>query len=89
MSSLCRRYYVIGCRTAVRSIVRGCGICRRLSARPQPPMMGQLPKERITPDIVFEHVGVDYAGPVRVKLGRVSQAYSCQGIRMCLCIAVY
>ena len=27
MSSLCRRYYVIGCRTGVRSIVRGCGIC--------------------------------------------------------------
>ena len=82
MSSLCQRYYVIGCRTAVRSIVRGCGICRRLSARPQTPMMGQLPKERITPDIVFEHVGVDYAGPVRVKLGRVRKptlvkAYVC------------
>ena len=62
--------------------MRGCGICRRLSARPQPPMMGQLPKERITPDIVFEHVGVDYAGPVRVKLGRVRKptlvkAYVC------------
>ena len=92
MSSLCQRYYIIGCRTAVRSIVHGCGICQRLSARPQPPMMGQLPmaKEQITPDIVFEHVGVDYTGPVCVKLGRVRKpTLNCQGIRVCLCIAVY
>ena len=29
--------------------------------------MGQLPFERVTPDIVFENVGVDYAGPIYVK----------------------
>ena len=40
-------------------------------AKPQPPLMGQLPMERITPDIVFERVGVDYAGPIYVKHGPV------------------
>ena len=44
--------------------------------------MGQLPVERITPDIVFEHVGVDYAGPVCLKVGHVRKptlvkAYIC------------
>ena len=29
------------------------------------------PVERITPDIVIEHVGVDYAGPVCLKVGHV------------------
>ena len=33
--------------------------------------MGQLPSERVTPDIVFSKVGVDYAGPVYIKLGAV------------------
>ena len=31
--------------------------------------MGQLPEKRITPDIVFSNVGVDYAGPVYIKRG--------------------
>ena len=33
--------------------------------------MGQLPIERVTPDIVFENTGVDYAGPVYTKYGYV------------------
>ena len=31
--------------------------------------MGELPSARVTPDIVFSNVGVDYAGPVLIKLG--------------------
>ena len=31
--------------------------------------MGQLPPERITPDMVFEHVGFDFAGPLYLKRG--------------------
>ena len=34
-------------------------------------MLGQLPVERLTPGLVFEHVGVDYAGPVMIKRGSV------------------
>ena len=32
-------------------------------------MMGQLPPERITPDMVFEHVGLDFAGMLYLKRG--------------------
>ena len=31
--------------------------------------MGQVPTERVTPDLVFDRVGVDYAGPLQLKLG--------------------
>ena len=33
--------------------------------------MGKLPFERVTPDIVFENVGVGYAGPIYIKYGHV------------------
>ena len=81
-ASLCRRFHIIRCRTVVRSMTRGCVTCRRMSQKPQPPMLGQLPMERVTPDIVFNKVGIDYAGPVLVKYGMtrkptILKAYIC------------
>ena len=34
-------------------------------------MMGQLPPDCVTPDSVFEHVGLDFAGPLYLKWGSV------------------
>ena len=70
-SSLGRRFHIIGGRKAIRSVTRNCVVCRRRSLRPRPPLMGQLPVERISPDLVFNRVGVDYAGPFYVKYGYV------------------
>ena len=70
-ASLGRHYHIVGGRKVIRSITRSCVICRRKSLRPQPPVMGQLPTERVTPDSVFSRVGVDYAGPVYIKHGYV------------------
>ncbi len=39
--------------------------------KPQAPIIGQLPLECVTSGIIFEKVGVDYAGPVYLKLGCV------------------
>ena len=77
--SLNRRFHVVYLRKAVRAITRQCGICRRQTAKPQ---RGQLPLERVTPGSVFEKVGVDYAGPLKVKYGMVRKtpvvkAYVC------------
>lgn len=70
-ASLSARYHIVRGRSVIRSVTRNCVICRRKSARPLPPLMGQLPSARVTPDIVFSNVGVDYAGPVLIKLGAV------------------
>ena len=82
MSSLNHRYHIVGGRRVVRSITRSCVICRHKSQKPKPQMMGQLPTERVTPDIVFENVGEDYAGPIYIKYGHVRKptvvkAYIC------------
>ena len=60
-ASIGRRFHIIGGRKAIRSVTRSCVICRRRSLRPQTPLMGQLPVERISPDLVLDHVEVDYA----------------------------
>ena len=63
----------------MRSVIRACITCRRYEAKQ---LMGQLPKERLTPGHVFSKVGVDYAGPLLIKLGHtrkptVMKAYVC------------
>ena len=72
-ASLFRDFHIIGGHRTIRSIVRSCVVCRRRAPKPRPQMMGQLPVERITPDIVFEHVGLDYAGPLYLKRGPTSK----------------
>ena len=70
-ASLSRRFHIVGSRRVLRSLTRGCVPCRRTSVKPKLQMLGQLPVERLTPGLVFEHVGVDYAGPVMIKRGSV------------------
>jgi hypothetical protein len=89
MSSLSRRFHVIGLRKAVRSVTRQCVTCKRHSAKPANQLLGQLPAERVTPESVFTRVGVDYAGPFQIKYGHVRKptvlkAYIC----LFVCLAV-
>ena len=81
-ASLARRYHIINCRKIVRSVTHNCVTCRRSTIKPKPQLQGQLPAERITPDTVFERVGLDYAGPFSLKYGpmrkpTVIKAYVC------------
>ena len=81
-ASLSQRYHIVRGRYVVRSVTRSCVTCHRSSTKPQPPLMGQLPIEHITPDAVFSRAGLDYAGPVLVKYGSVrkptvAKAYIC------------
>ena len=54
-------------RKTVRSIVHHCITCRHYTCKPQYQLLGQLPLERVTPGSVFQKVGVDYAGPIKIK----------------------
>ena len=82
IASLSRHCHILGYRRVVRSITRGCITCRRTSAMPHPQMLGELPIEHVMPDLVFNKVGVDYAGPVYIKYGfirkpNIIKAYIC------------
>ncbi|XP_055623485.1 uncharacterized protein LOC129766911 [Toxorhynchites rutilus septentrionalis] len=53
------------------AVSRSCQHCKVKKATPVPPLMGPLPKVRLTPFIrPFTYVGVDYMGPFEVKVGR-------------------
>ena len=71
LTSLSNRFHIVGGFKAVRSVTRQCVICRRRSAKPSSQLVGQLPKERVTPGHIFDQVGVDYAGPLMLKMGHV------------------
>ena len=69
-------------RKTVRSIVCQCVICRRYTCKPQYQLLGQLPLERVTYGSVFQKVGVNYAGPIKIKYGMIHKptiikAYIC------------
>ena len=81
-SSLSHQYHIVGMRNTIRSVTRQCITCRKQMVKPHPQLLGQLPTECVTPGLVFEKVGVDYAGPVYTKSGStrrpiVSKSYIC------------
>ena len=69
----------------VQSITRSCIVCRRETAKPQSQKMRKVPIESVTPNhtgTMFANVGIDYAGPVKMKYGSVRRptvvkAYIC------------
>ena len=68
-SSLFRNFHLLGGRRAICSIVCNCVTCRRQSPKKRTQMMEQLLPEHIIPDMAFEHVGLDFAGPLYLKRG--------------------
>ncbi|XP_062713401.1 uncharacterized protein LOC134290309 [Aedes albopictus] len=64
-------YEIPRLRSVVFKVVDSCMTCRIRRAVPNPPPMAPLPKVRVTPYVrPFTFVGVDYFGPVLVKVGR-------------------
>ncbi|CAK1597853.1 unnamed protein product [Parnassius mnemosyne] len=71
------RYWVVGIKTLVRAYFRKCVTCIRYTNKARSQLMGQLPSARVTPNKVFLYSGVDYAGPIniRVSKGRGNKSY--------------
>ena len=62
------KYWLIRGRSTVKSIIRKCVSCRLIQAKcVQPPPTPLLPEHRVSCDFPFQHIGVDYAGPLYVR----------------------
>jgi hypothetical protein len=67
-----QQYWVPQCKQAVKSIIRRCVLCRRVDAVPfNPPPSAPLPDFRVIVCPPFSYVGVDFAGPIPCKDGKV------------------
>ena len=91
VASLNHRYYITGCHNIVRSITRTCINCCRSTAKPKLQLLGQIPVERITPDSLFNRVGLDYmyAGAFHFQVCFNPQTIIHQSICLLVCVIVY
>ncbi|XP_028166130.1 uncharacterized protein LOC114356935, partial [Ostrinia furnacalis] len=59
------KYWIIRAKGLVKKYIHKCLICAKQSAAARTQLMGDLPKQRVTPSRPFSHSGVDFAGPLQ------------------------
>ena len=70
-NELRQNHYTVGLSRALRSIIQKCLVCRIHRGKPQIPLMGNVPEARVAAyQRPFSHCGIDYFGPIFVKIGR-------------------
>ncbi|XP_062714016.1 uncharacterized protein LOC134290827 [Aedes albopictus] len=83
-----QQFWVVGLQTAVRLTAQGCTRCVRLKGKTASQLMGSLPVPRVTSTRAFTHVGVDYAGPLKVHASCVRGVKTTKGyIVVFVCMA--
>ncbi|XP_037868119.1 uncharacterized protein LOC119628748 [Bombyx mori] len=65
-----RRFWIINGRNAVKMTWNDCQFCKNSRAKPSPPLMADLPDVRLKVSRPFTYTGLDYFGPIIVKVGR-------------------
>ena len=63
-----RVFWIIASKQTIRTVVSQCIKCRRYNVRAATQQMASLPLARVQLGRCFKHTGVDYAGPITVKL---------------------
>ncbi|XP_037047939.1 uncharacterized protein LOC119082532 [Bradysia coprophila] len=78
MSAFLNKFWIFGRSQQIRKVVSSCIKCYPFNCKPQQQVMADLPRNRVTPNRVFSHSGVDFAGPVTVKnfIGRSRGKYA-------------
>ncbi|XP_075157834.1 uncharacterized protein LOC142231101 [Haematobia irritans] len=61
-------FWIVGARSIARKIVNSCPSCIRYRPKLLQQIMGDLPRERVTPARPFERCGVDFCGPINTYL---------------------
>jgi len=67
VAAIRQRYWPLGARSIARKIVHSCVTCFKQKPIIVQPIMGNLPRDRITCSRPFSRCGVDFAGPILIK----------------------
>ncbi|XP_065084609.1 uncharacterized protein LOC135706865 [Ochlerotatus camptorhynchus] len=66
-----QRFHVSSLRAVVRRVAKECQACKITKAAPTTPRMAPLPAARLAATVrPFSYVGLDYFGPIQVRVGR-------------------
>ena len=75
ITELRSRFWLVKGRSTVKKILRECVLCKKYEGRPyQIPPPPPLPSFRVQEAPPFSHTGVDFAGPLYIKLPGSKQA---------------
>ncbi|KRX71378.1 Retrovirus-related Pol polyprotein from transposon 17.6 [Trichinella sp. T6] len=79
LAILKQQYWVLKGRTQVKKVIRHCFACRHAMARPVQPRMAALPSSRVVEAAAFAHTGLDFTGPLLIRVGKkaTSKCYVC------------
>lgn len=64
LASIREKFWPIGGKKLAKLCYHMCHLCTRMKGKVVTPLMGNLPKQRLSADYPFANVGVDYAGPI-------------------------
>ncbi|XP_037024126.1 uncharacterized protein LOC119066014 [Bradysia coprophila] len=71
LNEIKQRFWIVKATVTLKKIRSECWKCKILKARPQPTIMGQLPAPRLEGgNPAFHFTGMDYFGPITIKIGR-------------------
>ena len=75
LNLLRERFWIIHAKSLIRKVLLNCSYCKRQRILPTPPLMSDLPAERVlVPTSPFIHTGIDYFGPLFVKFSRKTRS---------------
>ena len=58
----------------IRSVLRKCRFCKRMNTKPKPPLMGELPRQRLYIGLpAFTNTGIDYFWRLTLMLNKLSK----------------
>ena len=79
LSNIRTKFWIVKGHATVKRVLRNCRKCRLWKAKVGEQLMSPLPVCRVTPSAcVFQHVGLDYFGPITIKQGRNNlKRYAC------------
>ena len=78
-STIGLEFYITGVKQLARTICKRCVVCKKVAAKAQQQLMGQLPVSRLTEAPAFTTCGVDYAGPFLIKTNNLRNSPSVKG----------
>lgn len=79
MATVRESYWPIGGRNLAKATLHSCITYFRARPKPAYNLLGNLPKDRVTPNLPFMVVGTDYCGPFQIKKkdGRGAKTIKC------------
>lgn len=80
-----QKFWILSAKCAINNVLSKCNSCFRVKPSSNPPLMGNLPKFRVSQLKPFVHSGVDFAGPFKIFLSRHRGA---RPVKMYVCLFV-